>query len=43
MRENGIYIAPSQFEALFVSAAHLEGDIDDTIQAAGAVLKDLSS
>ena len=33
MRENGIYIAPSQFETLFVSAAHSEADIDQTIQA----------
>jgi glutamate-1-semialdehyde 2,1-aminomutase len=43
MRENGIYIAPSQFEALFVSAAHTEADIDQTIQAAEAVLKGLSN
>ena len=43
MRENGIYIAPSQFEALFVSAAHSAADIDETIQAAKDVLKDLSS
>ena len=43
MRENGIYIAPSQFEALFVSAAHSEADINETIQAAETVLKDLSS
>lgn len=42
MRENGIYIAPSQFEALFVSAAHSEADIDQTIQAAETVLKNLS-
>ena len=42
MRENGIYIAPSQFEALFVSAAHSEADIDETIQAADAVLSDLA-
>jgi glutamate-1-semialdehyde 2,1-aminomutase len=41
MRENGIYIAPSQFEALFVSAAHSAADIDQTIQAAETVLADL--
>jgi len=29
---NGIYAAPSQFEALFVSAAHTEADIDKTIE-----------
>jgi glutamate-1-semialdehyde 2,1-aminomutase len=43
MRENGIYIAPSQFEALFVSAAHTVEDIDETIRAAEVVLKDLRS
>jgi glutamate-1-semialdehyde 2,1-aminomutase len=41
MRENGIYIAPSQFEALFVSAAHSATDIDQTIRAAETVLTDL--
>ena len=30
MLENGIYIAPSQFEAMFVSAAHSEEDIEKT-------------
>jgi glutamate-1-semialdehyde 2,1-aminomutase len=29
----GIYIAPSQFEAMFVSLAHGEEEIDRTIQA----------
>jgi glutamate-1-semialdehyde 2,1-aminomutase len=32
--ERGVYIAPSQYEALFVSAAHTEADIDATIAAA---------
>ena len=41
MRENGIYIAPSQFEVLFVSAAHTAEDIDQTIQAAESVLSGL--
>jgi glutamate-1-semialdehyde 2,1-aminomutase len=41
MRENGVYIAPSQFEVLFVSAAHTSGDIEQTIQAAEKVLADL--
>jgi glutamate-1-semialdehyde 2,1-aminomutase len=31
--ERGIYIAPSQFEAMFVSTAHSDGDIDRTIAA----------
>jgi glutamate-1-semialdehyde 2,1-aminomutase len=33
MLERGIYLAPSQFEAGFVSIAHTEEDIDRTIQA----------
>jgi glutamate-1-semialdehyde 2,1-aminomutase len=33
MLERGIYLAPSQFEAAFVSGAHTEGDIDRTIEA----------
>jgi glutamate-1-semialdehyde 2,1-aminomutase len=31
---SGIYVAPSQFEALFVSAAHGEAEIDATVEAA---------
>jgi glutamate-1-semialdehyde 2,1-aminomutase len=34
MLERGVYLAPSQFEACFVSAAHSEQDIEDTIRAA---------
>jgi glutamate-1-semialdehyde 2,1-aminomutase len=29
----GIYVAPSQFEAMFVSLAHSDGDVDRTIAA----------
>ena len=36
MLERGIYLAPSQFEAAFLSAAHSEADIDRTIEAAQA-------
>jgi len=43
MRRRGIYIAPSQFEALFLSAAHSEADIDDTIAAAETVLAELAT
>jgi glutamate-1-semialdehyde 2,1-aminomutase len=32
--ERGVYIAPSQFEAEFVSAAHTEEDIRSTVNAA---------
>jgi len=38
MLQNGVYFAPSQFEAAFVSAAHSEEDIADTIAAARASL-----
>jgi glutamate-1-semialdehyde 2,1-aminomutase len=34
----GIYIAPSQFESMFVSLAHSDDDIDRTIEAAGELL-----
>jgi glutamate-1-semialdehyde 2,1-aminomutase len=34
MLERGVYLAPSQFEAAFVSLAHTEADIDRVIQAA---------
>jgi glutamate-1-semialdehyde 2,1-aminomutase len=34
MLERGVYLAPSQFEAGFVSAAHSEQDIRDTVEAA---------
>ena len=39
MLERGIYLAPSQFEAGFVSIAHTEEDIDKTIQANKEALK----
>jgi glutamate-1-semialdehyde 2,1-aminomutase len=35
MLDRGIYLAPSQFEAGFVSAAHTEQDIDRTVKTAG--------
>src|ERR1700726_504072 len=33
MLDRGVFLAPSQFEALFVSAAHSDADIDRTIAA----------
>jgi glutamate-1-semialdehyde 2,1-aminomutase len=36
MLERGVYLAPSQFEAGFVSAAHSEQDIRHTVEAARA-------
>jgi glutamate-1-semialdehyde 2,1-aminomutase len=41
MLQNGIYLAPSQFEAGFVSAAHGEEDIAATIAAAEKVFAGL--
>lgn len=35
MLENGVYLAPSQFEAVFMSLAHSDDDIDATARAAG--------
>jgi glutamate-1-semialdehyde 2,1-aminomutase len=39
MLDRGIFLPPSQFEALFVSAAHTDQDIDRTIEACRASLK----
>lgn len=41
MLAEGIYLAPSQFEAAFVSIAHTEADIDHTIATASRVFKRL--
>ncbi len=41
MLKEGIYLAPSQFEALFVSSAHGEEHIMRTIEAAGKVMQRL--
>ncbi len=43
MRQQGIYIAPSQFEALFVSTQHGAEQIDATVAAAGQVLDQLTA
>jgi glutamate-1-semialdehyde 2,1-aminomutase len=36
MLERGVYLAPSAFEAGFVSAAHGDAEIDATLDAAAA-------
>lgn len=41
MLDKGIYLAPSQFEAWFVSLAHSEEDIKYTIEASGSALQKL--
>lgn len=38
MLSQGIHMAPSQFEAMFLSAAHTEEDIEKTLEAIGAYL-----
>jgi glutamate-1-semialdehyde 2,1-aminomutase len=39
MLDRGVYLAPSQFEAFFVSLAHTTADLDYTLEAAEAALK----
>ena len=41
MLAEGVYLAPSQFEAGFISAAHRQMDIDKTVSAAAKVLRGL--
>ncbi|MDI6857249.1 MAG: glutamate-1-semialdehyde 2,1-aminomutase [Dehalococcoidia bacterium] len=43
MLDHGVYLPPSQFEALFVSLAHSSEDIEQTISSASAVLKEMAS
>jgi glutamate-1-semialdehyde 2,1-aminomutase len=40
MLDKGIYLAPSQFEAGFISTAHTPADIEQTVKTAAKVLKD---
>ena len=41
MLENGVYLAPSSFEAGFISSAHGTAEIDKTIQAAATMFKEM--
>jgi glutamate-1-semialdehyde 2,1-aminomutase len=41
MLDEGVYLAPSQFEAAFVSIAHTDDVIDQTIEAARKAFKRL--
>ena len=41
MLERGVYLAPSQYEAGFMSLAHTEEDIDHTIAMAKEVFAEL--
>ncbi len=42
MLEKGVYLAPSQFEAAFISLAHSDTDIEMTLRAAESVFKSLA-
>ena len=43
MLDQGVYLAPSAFEAGFVSAAHSDEDIEKTVEAASSVFKSLNN
>jgi glutamate-1-semialdehyde 2,1-aminomutase len=43
MLDRGIFLAPSQFEAAFVSAAHTDADVDGTIAAARDSLQTIAN
>jgi len=40
LRDRGVFLPPSQFEAMFVSLAHTEEDVDQIVAAATAALAD---
>jgi glutamate-1-semialdehyde 2,1-aminomutase len=42
MLARGVYPPPSQFEAWFLSGAHSERDVETTIKAAFAAMRDLT-
>jgi glutamate-1-semialdehyde 2,1-aminomutase len=42
MLERGVYLAPSQFEAGFLSTAHTDADIEHTVRSAAEVMKQLA-
>jgi len=41
MLARGVYLPPSQFEAWFLSAAHTTKDVDKTITAARAAMREV--
>lgn len=43
MLERGVFLAPSQFEASFISAAHTEADIDFAVKAAQDSLRQMAA
>ena len=43
MLDRGVYLAPSAFEAGFMSSAHGEGEIRSTVEAARAAFAEVAS
>ncbi len=43
MRREGVYLAPSQFEALFLSSAHGSEEIERTVAAAEKVFREIAA
>jgi len=43
MLNRSFYIAPSQFEALFLSLAHTEDDLGRTLEACRAIFREISA
>jgi glutamate-1-semialdehyde 2,1-aminomutase len=43
MLERGVYFAPSQFEAAFLSLAHTDADVDRTLEAADGALAEIAA
>ncbi len=41
MLERGVYLAPSQFEAMFISSAHSQEELEATLQAGEEVLRQI--
>jgi glutamate-1-semialdehyde 2,1-aminomutase len=39
MLKRGVYLAPSPYEALFLSSAHTDEDIAETVEKAGEVFR----
>jgi glutamate-1-semialdehyde aminotransferase len=42
MLDDGLYLPPGQFESLFLSTAHVRGDLDKILEACGEGFKEVS-
>ena len=43
MLKRGVYLAPSAFEAGFISSAHSQADLDETLEAASDTLREIKA